>query len=169
MLEGSTPDPVSKTVRYASVQDVLDELVGMRCEALDNPYGSVLRFDIGPLGRRPDQREEPLHGWRHITILAPWRLESSSQVLGDWNLPGGSDGSLLPLVKPLTGQMVAGAHATTPGWDLVVEWSGGWRLFVFSDSNEDRDDSWMILGTDGLELGVGPAKGGRAGYELRTP
>lgn len=156
-------------MKYERVQDVLRELQGKRCENVDNPHGSILRLDIGTMGRRADDPAAPLHGWRHITILSPWRLESAAEVIADWNTRGGSGGSLFNAVRRLRGDTVQHASAQPPGWDLVIEWSSGLRLFVFADSTEDREDAWMILGTDGLELGVRPVRSGQAGYELRSP
>lgn len=157
----------------SSVTDVrgaLAELVGLRCEGVDNPYGSVLRLDLGPMGRRPgDSPSARPHGWRHLTILSPWRLQNSGQVVVDWNVPGGAGGRLSEAVRPVLGQEITEARAQAPGWDLIINWRGGLQLVVFSDSTEDREDAWVILGNDGLELGVGPAKAGATGYELKPP
>jgi hypothetical protein len=151
----------------SDVQSVIHGLIGQRCEGVDNPYGSILRLDIGPLGRRADDSTAtPPHGWRHLTVLSPWRLESASEVIADWNLSGGFEGVILGRVKILIGLTVVAASSQPPGWDLVLSWSSGLHLRVFSDRTQDRDDAWAILGTDGLELGVGPAKQGDAGYQL---
>jgi hypothetical protein len=152
------------------IQVVLKQLVGQRCEGVDNPYGSILRLDLGPLGRRSDDSlTAPLHGWRHLTVLCPWRLESPDEVLADWNLKGGFDGQILSRTQVLRGLTVAEVAASPPAWDLTLVWSNGLRLCIFSDSDEDRSDAWVILGTDGLELGVRPTSGGVAGYELKMP
>jgi len=154
-------------MNHVRIQQVLDELVGQRCEGVDNPHGSVLRLDIGPLGTRVDAPDDPPHGWRHLTILSPWRLESRTEVVCDWNEPGGPTGSLLAKVQSLAGVAVTSATASPPGWDLVIEWSNGTRLLVFSDRNDNREDAWVILGTDGLELGAGPATAGHTGIDLK--
>lgn len=149
------------------VQAVLSQLVGQRCEGADNPYGSILRFDIGEMAKPLDDPDAHPHGWRHLTVLSPWRLESASEVLGDWNLEGGAHGSIGQLIQQLRGQMVRAVRSSGPSWDLVIEWESGLRLCVFSDSNDDRDDAWFILGTDGLELSVGPAHDGDPGWNLK--
>jgi hypothetical protein len=152
------------------VRAILAQLVGLRCEGLDNPHGSVLSLDIGPLGHRPDDAPSARpHGWRHLTILSPWRLRTATEVIADWNIPGGAKGRLLESVKRLVGQAVTRAQAEPPGWDLLLTFGDGSVLQVFADSNANRDDAWFILGTDGLELGVGPAKAGATGNELRRP
>ena len=153
-------------MRYVHPDDVLRELVGQRCEAIDNPYGSVIRLDIGPMGHRPGETDARPHGWRHLTIFAPWRLESRSEVVGDWNLPGGFHGTIVPAVQRLLADTISAARSAPPGWDLVLDWSSGLRLVVFSDRTEDRDDAWAILGTDNVELGVGLAMPGETGYKL---
>lgn len=154
-------------MRYRDLQHVLYELVGQRCEGADNPHGSILRLDIGPLGIRADESAAQPHGWRHLTILSPWRLETRTAVLCDWNESGGMKGTLGGLVQPLVGASLVSAKAQGPGWDLTMEWSNGYRLLVFSDRTEDREDSWVILGTDGLELGAGPALAGYPGFQLK--
>lgn len=152
------------------VQAVLQQLVGQRCGGVDNPYGSILRLDLGPFGWQLDGPPTARrHGWRHLTVLSPWRLESTDEVLADWNLNGGFSGQILNRVQVLQGVTVTKAEASPPGWDLTMIWSNGLRLRVFCDSDEDRNDAWMILGTDGLELGVGPARAGSPGYELKKP
>lgn len=152
------------------VQAVIRELIGQRCEGADNPYGSILRMEIGPLGRRADDPPTAApHGWRHLTVLSPWRLESIDGVIADWNLSGGDQGEILGRVAALVGLTVVAASAEPPGWDLTLSWSNGMRLRVFGDCTQDRDDAWVILGTDGLELGAGPAKPGTAGYQLTRP
>lgn len=144
-------------VTAESVGRVLQELVGQRCEGVDNPHGSILRIDIGALGSRPDDVPTARrHGWRHLTVESPWRLERADGVLCDWNFSGGVDGELSWRIQTLLGRTVTSAQAVPPAWDLRVTFSGGVMLAVFSDSNDDRDDAWMILGTDGVELVVGP-------------
>ncbi len=151
-----------------SVSAILEGLVGLWCSRVDNPHGSVVRFDIGPLGRREDDAPGSLlHGWRHLTVLSPWRIESHSEVIGDWNLSAISSTAITELVQPVVGHTIVAIGARAPGWDLSVEWSNGMRLRVFGDSNEFRDDAWVILGTDGLELGAGPRRPGRNGIEIK--
>jgi hypothetical protein len=153
---------------HFEVAAVLAGMVGKRCESLDNPIGSILRLDIGPLAKRADAKpHERPHGWRHLTILSPWRLESPDTVIADWNIPGGAQGDLERAVQCLIGQHVVQLHAEPPGWDLTIQWSGHLKLFIFSDSGEDREDAWAILGTDGLELGVRPATRTHPGYEIK--
>ena len=152
-----------------TIEEVLKQLEGQRCEGADNPYGSIIRFDIGPLGRPPDEPEATPHGWRHLTIQSPWRLETANRVLGDWNTPGWPDHAISELIARLVGKVVLKAEASGPGWDLVLTWSDGTKLRVFSDSDEDGDDAWFILGTDGLELAAGPAKGEGPGWTIKLP
>lgn len=151
-----------------TLTDVLAGLVGERCAGVDNPYGSVLRLDIGPLelpaGASADERP---HGWRHLTVYSPWRLTSETDVLCDWNDDGGAKGHLTQLITVLHGQAIVSANSVGPAWDLRLEFSEGVTLYVFSDNTDERDDAWVILGTDGLELGVRPRVRGDGGWEIK--
>lgn len=136
---------------------VVRDLIGQRCERVENPYGSVLSVDLGPLGVRLDDRPDTkAHGWRHLTVLSPWRLQTADFVVCDWNDEGGPAGRLGDLLGALVGERVSSAEATGPGWDLILHWSNGMSLMVFSDSTDHRDDAWFILGTDGVEVAAGP-------------
>ena len=136
---------------------VVAELVGQRCEGIDNPYGSILSIDIGPLDiRSGDPLGAKPHGWRHLTILSPWRLQSSRAVLADWNVDGGTGGFLSEIIRQLVGDVVSAASTTGPAWDLSLTWKSGLVLTVFADSNDERDEAWYILGTDGLEVEARP-------------
>lgn len=144
----------------ASLRRAVTELVGLRCEGADNPYGSVLRLDLGPLGRRiTDASDVPPHGLRHLTVLSPWRLEDRNAIIADWNVAGSPDGSLSSIAGQLVGDVVVHAEASAPGWDLRLQWQSGRTLVVFGDSTPDRADAWFILGTDGLEVAATPVPG----------
>lgn len=155
-------------MRTLDMDVLLGELVGQRCEGVDNPYGSILRLDIGPLAVRVDDEvgAKP-HGWRHLTIESPWRLVLQREVLCDWNDDGGTGGVLTDLIASLKGKTVLEVSAAPPGWDLRIRLSDGFELFVFSDSNDDRDDAWFILGTDGLTLSAGPERAGEGGVKIK--
>lgn len=136
---------------------LVQDIVGHVCEVAENPYGSVLSLDFGPMGRRAnDAPDAKLHGWRNLVILSPWRLEDDVSVRADWNVEGGSEGELQEILKALTGHKVVSASTSGPAWDLRLEWSHGLRMVVFADSTDDRDDAWFILGTDGAEASAVP-------------
>jgi hypothetical protein len=117
-------------------------------------------LEIGPLGKRIDDAPDARpHGWRHLTIYSAWRLDAADHVICDWNFTGGAKGEIMPLIQTLVGRKVESAVANAPGWDLRIALSGRLTLVTFSDSNDERDDVWMILGTDGLELGAVPVYG----------
>jgi hypothetical protein len=117
-------------------------------------------LEIGPLGSRADDAPDARpHGWRHLTIYSPWRLDDVDHVICDWTFPGGAKGEITPLIQTLIGRNVESVVADAPGWDLHIRFSGGLMLVTFSDSDEDRDDAWMILGTDGLEIRAAPIYG----------
>jgi hypothetical protein len=151
-----------------TLADFLRELVGLKCEAADNPLGSVIRFDLGPMGLGPlsGPRSKP-HGWRHLTVESPWRLQTDRHVLCDWNAQSGTGGAIESVVKQLVGEVVESATAEAPAWDLEIRWSNGVGLIIFSDSTEDREEAWSILGTDGLILEAGPSRQGEAGWSVR--
>jgi hypothetical protein len=150
------------------IDSLLGGLVGQRCEGADNPYGSILRLDIGPLGDSLDAKPgaKP-HGWRHLTIESPWRLSRDREVVCDWNDEGGTEGALTDYIAPLVGRTVMEISTAPPGWDLRLTLSGGLGLFVFSDSDDDREDAWFILGTDGLILSAGPERKGGGGLKIK--
>lgn len=150
------------------INTLLGELVGQRCEGADNPYGSILRLDIGLLGvRANDAPGTTPHGWRHLTAESPWRLASNREVLCDWNDEGGVGGVLAKRIVHLVGKTVLEIVTAPPGWDLRMRLSEGLDLFVFSDSNDDREDAWFILGTDGLTASVGPERDGEGGVKIK--
>lgn len=136
---------------------LLADVLGQRCERATNPHGSILSLDFGELGRRKDDDASAvLHGWRHLTVLSPWRLQLPAEVLCDWNSSGGSEGVLGVVIAQLEGQTVVAAATTEPAWDLTLTFSSGVQLVVFGDSTDDREDAWFILGTDGMECGAVP-------------
>lgn len=136
---------------------LLADIVGQRCECATNPHGSILSLDFGHLGRREDDDvSSPLHGWRHLTVLSPWRLQDNEEVQCDWNSDGGAGGVIAAVIAHLEGQVVVSAATTLPAWDLTIQFASGVQLVVFGDNNDDREDAWFILGTDGAECGAAP-------------
>lgn len=136
---------------------LLADIVGQRCERAKNPHGSILSLDFGELGRREDDdTASVLHGWRHLTVLSPWRLQMPAEVLCDWNSSSGSEGVIAAVIARLEGQTVVAATTTTPAWDLTLTFSSGVQLVAFGDNTDDREDAWFILGTDGTECGAIP-------------
>lgn len=147
---------------------ILEALVGQRCEAIDNPIGSILLIDIGPLGPPdPDRPGVRPNSWRHLTIECPWRLQTSERVLCDWNDSNGAEGAILAAMSGLIGQRITSASATPPGWDLSLAWGSGVTLLTLSDATVDRWDAWSVLGTDGLQVGAGPLRDSGGGLEIR--
>lgn len=134
------------------IQSIVAQMVGHRCEAVSNPYGSILSIEIGDLALRPGSPpgSKP-HGFRHLTIYSPWRLEDDHAVLLDWNVDGGTGGLIQPNIQILVGRTVISASTSAPAWDLRLNWTGGLRLVVFGDATDNRDDAWFILGSDGAQ------------------
>lgn len=148
-----------------TINGYLKDLVGKRCEAADNPTGSVLRLDIGPLGLGPhDEVSSRPHGWRHLTISSPWRFQNDREVLCDWMSAIDSPAILSEYMHRLIGEAVVDIQAVAPANDLWVTFSNGILLKVFADRTKDREDSWFILGTDGFELVAGPSHQGSSGW-----
>ncbi len=141
---------------------LLADVVGQRCERATNPHGSILSLDFGELGRRKgDDAASVLHGWRHLTVYSPWRLQLPQEILCDWNSSSGSAGVIIAVVAQLQGQSVVAAATAAPAWDLKITFSSGIELAVFGDNTDDREDAWFILGTDGAECGAIPVMRGR--------
>jgi len=141
----------------AKIRATVAELIGQRCERVENPYGSILSIDLGPLGLRSDDPPDAKpHGWRHLTVLSPWRLQTDDYVVSDWNENGAPGGELAKTIQLLHKHSVITARTASPGWDLHLRWSNGMSLVVFSDSTDERKDAWFILGTDGLEVSAAP-------------
>lgn len=135
----------------------LSEIVGLRCAQAQNPFGSTLVLDFGALTLPKDAlpREKP-RGWRRLTVNSPWRVQSDEEVLFDWNVTGGSEGMLGPLVQSLSGDSVLAGWTTSPAWDLVLDFSRNVRLVVFGDFDDDRKAAWFITGTDGTSVSAEP-------------
>lgn len=144
-------------------ESLVRDIVGQRCEAAKNNYGSLLSLDFGPLALRADDDPSATpHGWRNLMIFSPWRLETETEILCDWNTEGGVTGKINPVVETLVGQHVVAADTAPPGWDLRLRWSDGLSLVVFGDGLRGDDDAWFIIGTDGAEAGAIPVMGDRA-------
>jgi hypothetical protein len=151
-----------------SLDAIMTELTGQRCEQVDNPHGSILRLDLGemsvpaayPAGAQP-------HGWRHVTVLSPWRLADGERVICDWTDPGGAGGVLTDLIQVLKGQLVVAASSSPPSFDLRLQFGGGHQLTVFADVDDSRSDAWFVLGTDGTEIGVSPQRADEGGLTVR--
>jgi hypothetical protein len=143
---------------HVQIQATVQEIAGQKCERASNPHGSILSLDFGPLSLRPDEAPDSTpHGWRHLTVLSPWRLQTDREVISDWNVEGGAEGYVTSTLKLLIGQKVVSVETEPPAWDLRIRWENGLTLVVFGDCTDDRDDAWFILGTDGVEIGATPA------------
>lgn len=90
------------------------------------------------------------------SVLSPWRFETRTEIICDWNTNGGTAGIIKPRIAQIIGHRVISAVASPPAWDLRLRLSNGWTLVVFGDNTDDRQDAWFILGTDGAEAGSGP-------------
>jgi hypothetical protein len=135
----------------------LRRLVGSTCTGVTNSVGSVILIDIGPMGRGPHQAEHsPEQGWRSLLVDSPWRLQTQSRVLCDWNAADGAQGTLSRCISTLVGRVVTKVEVAPPAWDLRVWFSDDVDLVVFNDAAPDREYSWTVLGTDGLEIVAGP-------------
>ena len=147
---GMTPD-------LDEVRRELRRLVGIICTQVTNSVDSVLLIDIGPLGRGPHQTEHsPEQGWRTLLVDSPWRLQTSSEVLCDWNAENGGKGALSRCISTLVGRAVTKVEVAAPAWDLRIWFSSDVELVVFNDATADREYSWTVLGTNGLEIVAGP-------------
>lgn len=154
MTRGRIDGPMNAvTVEVASA---VAQLRGLACTQADNPHGSILLIDLGPLAVPEGlPAEAPKRGYRSLTIFCPWRLETATDVLGDWNGSGSTSERINQLLSSLVGVTVADAQVFPPSGDLRINFSNGTHLIVFVDSNgEAADDAWSLLGTDGLEVVV---------------
>jgi hypothetical protein len=155
LTSGSSDESQNRSAMNLEVTQLVieaaNDLVGLRCEQTANPIGSVLSIDFGEMVLAQDAipGERP-HGWRHLTIFSPWRLESADAVLVDWNVEGGAGGRIAPMIGTLVGDTVQEVQTAPPGWDLWIVWLSGLVLKVFGDVDDSREKAWMILGTDGL-------------------
>lgn len=135
------------------LKKLIGDIVGQTCTGATNPHGSVLSLDFGPKAVHPGWPSDARpHGWRHLTILSPWRLENDSEVICDWNVSGSGPnghGEIQSEIQALINTSVTGAETEPPGWDLRITFQNGLRLIVFGDAVIDRDKPWFILGTDG--------------------
>jgi hypothetical protein len=144
-------------VDASAAEAVVQSFIGLKCVNIINPAGSILVVDFD----RADaigtySAEEPSTPWRSLTVLSPWRLSSATHVLADWNVDGGKGGLILPIMSRLCGTSVVSAHAAGPDWDLIMYFSDGTKITVFSDTLDDRESAWYVLGSDQLSIGFGP-------------
>lgn len=153
--------------RDFDVDSFFAEMVGQRCEGVDNPYGSIIRLDIGQLSLQPDEMPygKP-HGWRHLTIKSPWRLSSKQTVLCDWNDEGGTSGVIEKCASLIVGKTVIQISSAPPSWDLHVHFSDGTELFVFSDCDDSREEAWFILGREGIQVSASPQRIAEGGLRI---
>lgn len=141
----------------SDLTEALREIIGWPCVRAQNPYGSIITLDFGTLElpKDPLPKQQPT-GRRRITVYSPWRIEDEVAIHLDWNVDGGPGGRLRDLVRMLQEQEVVSAETKPPGWDLKLSFSGGLRLVVFGDFNNERDFAWSVTGTDGLMLSARP-------------
>lgn len=150
----------------ANAHSYLTGVVGCRCEVADNPVGSVIHVDLGPLSNRSDdQPGARMHGRYCFTIRSPWRLIENSLVVSDWNDRGGSGGDIEAALGKLIGAVVIGVQVEEPGCDIRLLFANQSVLQVFADSDAD-DDAWFVIGTDGMLVKARPKGPGGGGLSL---
>lgn len=143
--------------RHENLIGAVRDLVAQPCLRAENPYGSIISLDFGALTLREDDAPTAKrHGWRHLTVLSPWRLQSTEDIIADWNVDGGVHGRLHELIQILVGDTISSADTSAPAWDLALRWVSGLTLSIFGDVTDDRDSAWYILGSDGLEVSASP-------------
>lgn len=143
-------------MRPNSLHGLLQPLVGQPCTQVGNSVGSILLIDIGPPGREPLQPEiSRPQGWRSLLIDSPWRLQTATEVICDWNAESGRGGELARCVSRLEGRVVTAVRVDPPAWDLRIQF-GELELIVFCDRDVDREYAWAMTGLDGIGLVVGP-------------
>lgn len=111
---------------------------------------------IGPLGSASLRPETSyLQGWRSLLIDSPWRLQTATEVICDWNAESSRGGELARCIARLEGRVITGVQAEPPAWNLRIQF-GELELIVFSDRDVDREYAWTITGLDGMGLVAGP-------------
>jgi hypothetical protein len=77
-----------------------------------------------------------------------WRLETD-KVICSSKSPNDSNGALVEGLRSLVDQRVVSSESATPGYDLLMEFSTGARLRLFSDCfDEERDgDNYSLHST----------------------
>lgn len=129
------------------------DLEGQPCCAAQNPYGSILLLDFGAMKTSVDASSSGgSRGWRSLSVLSPWRLETENHVLCDWNVTGGANGYIDAQISVLVGESVLEVETRPPGWDLRIKWSNGLVLLVFGDCTDLRGEAWYLLGDEGQEV-----------------
>ncbi len=162
----------------ARVLAILDGLRGHVCTGVDNPIGSVLRLDIGPLsvpthGSEKDGTDRGItpapHGWRHLTIESPWRILYRGEVVCDWNDRGGFHGTIGADIRKLLNARVEEVQADTRTWDLAITFNDDLELGVFCDTEEDREEALTLMGTDNLLITAGAHRWLKGGAKIKRP
>lgn len=138
------------------IHDAAGSLTGLICTRVENSVGSVLLIDFGNRGRGPLQADssEP-QGFRTLLVESPWRLESDSAVLCDWNARNQVGGELERCVRSLVGATVQGVEVVMPAHDLRVFFNNRVKLIIFADATAYRGHAWSLTGLDGLQIEAG--------------
>lgn len=135
---------------------VLEQLVGLRCRQANSSSGSGIQLLLAPAWHSENLPTAEGKGSYHLTVLAPWRLETAEHVVTVWSCPELAIQEVFGALGQLDENEIVSATSKPPGWDLRIEWKSGHRLVVFGDSDAGRGNAWSILEPDGTLISMGP-------------
>ena len=137
-------EPDCRVAAESEVGELLNRLVGLRCERTHLVYGGSLVLYLGKI-TRPDLTE-----WR-LFIDCPWKIANAVRLLtGSVDEPAFA----LPIIRQLWGLNVTGLTLDIATGDLCIEFGQQCRLLVFPHSVED--EHWEVRRSDGLRMAFGP-------------
>ncbi len=149
----------------ALLNEVLDQIVGKTCWRADI-VNNLLTLDIGemvPYGEDSWQKGK-FHGeWEFSVIYSGWEIVQHSMVLlassdeyaTDEDVPE----EILKKVKAIEGSKITGYEVNHADLNLELEFSGGYKLKVYSARDGEQSDAfWELFTPYRMLLDVGPGE-----------
>ena len=120
--------------------------------------GSVFRICLGAMIPRakplsnPKLSDQFRSNAPEYSIMAycAWRLDSPAGVITGWLDPNEEDGPLVKGLDSLVGEKITRVELISPGWDLMLNFTGDKALRIFCDATNFtfRSTNWLIYGTE---------------------
>lgn len=126
---------------------LIESLSGLVCSQTSLGMADALIIDFGELQPSPDGE---LAGELVFVIECPWRIDNPDRPTVGWE---DEEEDIVHLSTVLIGGSVDDVEVRTPGFDLTIQFSNGFRLRVFPDCrayySEDLSGGalpWQVAG-----------------------
>jgi hypothetical protein len=107
-------------------------------------FGDWIPYEVPP---RPDLLTVERGRWS-LMISCPWRIDGPHGVICDWASVADSEQQDAQGFLALEGRTVTKLQVDSPGLDLQIVFSDGYRLSALCDSRGSSDDCWYVLRPD---------------------